>query len=477
MKKYIGKIFRQKAVVDYLSILSSKLFISLLTIVRGYVSAKVLGPVDYGTWKGMEISYKANGYLNLGVPNALSIEVPRLNGAGKTDEVEKVKSITLAQYFILPIPSIFVFLVFAFFLAEDYLLTASILIAVTMVVQNIHTFWHRLLSAELKFTSLAKRDFIVGIFSGAAPIALVLWLGKYGPYVSMLAISLLSLALMFGYKYYLIKPKFEWKLYLKLIKIGFPLMMVGAAFTLLTYTDRFLILSFLDVEQLGYYGITLMLISIFNEINNSVSSIFYPRISRRYGATEDINSLKEFLIKPAIISSNVASLISMIIILLLPLFVNNFLESYKTGVEAALIICLFNTVSGQTILHAINKHHYALYLIAIGIIINIFVSYLLLDMGFGISGVAIGTGAGLVFYRISLSLLSFYFISKKVINDIKWILLSVVSPIVVILFYYVNYILFAEHGFAYPAKMLLELFIFSIPLAYSFFWLKKWGYF
>ena len=87
-----------------------------------------------------------------------------------------------------------------------------------------------------------------------------------------------------------------------LVSVGFPIMLAGLLFGLLTTIDRWLILIYLDRVQVGYYGIVGITVSGLLLLPGIVSQQYYPRLAFAYGAGRGGEALLALASRQSLIS-------------------------------------------------------------------------------------------------------------------------------------------------------------------------------
>ena len=195
-------------------------------------------------------------------------------------------------------------------------------------------------------------------------------------------------------------------------------MMAGLLYSLLTTVDRWMILQFLGVEQLGHYTLAILCVSVLSLFPATISQQMYPRMAFRYGETRSVHSLRSLVIKQSFLATAVTFPIILLTYILLPSIVRYVLPDYALGVEHARILLLgitFIPLAGgvANLLNTINKQVSYLAVQSVTVILNFFFSYLLVISGYGLQGIALGATISYIIYATILIALGGWILKPK----------------------------------------------------------------
>ena len=208
----------------------------------------------------------------------------------------------------------------------------------------------------------------------------------------------------------------SFRLIKQLLKIGFPIMLVWLLLTLLRSSDRIVILSMISEEALGYYGVATVVAGVISIIPLTVYSVILPRIMEKLGQTNNINSIKYYLVEPAVITAFFLPIVIASIYYSIHIPIIYFLEKYFDSISVIKILSFALFFSSFAIplstCVALNKQKAIAYLLVPPILLNIIINYILVSLNFGLNGVAIGTG---VSYFVLCS--SVFWFSLKQFDD------------------------------------------------------------
>jgi O-antigen/teichoic acid export membrane protein len=435
------KLPRRKIIKHISLFTGSSLIQSLGQLFHGYFGARWLGPDTFGAWQGARLIQSYLSYASLGVGHGMHRDVPVLRGQKRLDEIEKIKNCTWTfNLIIYSFASLTLF--FISFLLEgnrEFLISVRFVAVITEITLFIGFFnvWNK---ANNRFEVISIVSLINGIIS-----ILSIYLIYAGKLSGFLIAKVLTLSFMLIY--YLYKNDTKLKYYLNKwiiineMKIGFPILLLDASTTIFSTIDRILILNKLSFSDLGLYSLSGIIFIPVSVVFTSANSVLYPRVTEKYGKTNDPQSLINMFKVPVLILSHTVPFLVALLYLIVPLLVNQFLIKYQMGIQAAQIVIwgiffysLVGTVSNVVI--ALNKQIYIVIILGLMTILNYVIGRLLIDYGFGINGVALSSFSIYVLYFFILYAIA-YVLSKnslqKFVSDILIIVLPSLLNITVIL--------------------------------------------
>ncbi len=117
------------------------------------------------------------------------------------------------------------------------------------------------------------------------------WMG----YVAALALQpLISMGLLKAKEPYPAEKQFRWDDIGELLKVGFPIMVVGYFTNLLMVADQTFIAIYMPKEKLGHYVLAKLIMQAMIIIPATLSILISPKVARCYGATGSARSLRKY---------------------------------------------------------------------------------------------------------------------------------------------------------------------------------------
>jgi len=401
--------------------------------INQYFSAFLLGPVVFGIWQGSRLILSYGGCAGLGSAEGMSREIPILRGKREEEKTVDVKNVSfLFNFFTTLCVSTVIFIVSFFIKLNPTTVLSLRFVALILIIQFFKSFLEGWLKANNKFDIISKMAVIEGI--GAAASVILIFFFSFAGFLAGCALNLF-LSALYGYlkSGFTFEVKWDSKLIKLLIKIGFPIMLLGLSDALFYTVDRLLILKFLNVESLGFYSLGTLVFTPAMFIFYASSSVMYPRFAERFGATGRDSELKKFIILPIRILSLVTTFIIGAIVVVLPVMIRLFLPAYIEGIMPAQIIIFglfFSYSIGMVANFFLATKRQYIYLAALltGVFINSILSFIFLKMGWGIVGVALGASFSyFVFFLLLMSLIIHY--CKMTSRESFIFFMEVLSPL------------------------------------------------
>jgi len=104
----IKNILGKKVVKDFLSLTFANIAIKPLSLARGIIVAKFLGPSDYGILKSLELIQKLNKFGNLGFKQTALREVGNYYGAGDFAKAKLTRNTAYSSEIVLSVILFFI---------------------------------------------------------------------------------------------------------------------------------------------------------------------------------------------------------------------------------------------------------------------------------------------------------------------------------------------------------------------------------
>lgn len=290
--------------------------------------------------------------------------------------------------------------------------------ALLLFCTQIYSYLQVYLKSDGRFNQMSYQQFaFAGILPAiAVPLVLLYELPGFilGQSIAILAVSFFLVKIIpFDFK-----PKFDVQEAIRLIKVGFPMVATGLLYGFLTTVDRWVIVSFLGVEQLGYYSLAIMTIGFLTLVPMVVAQQIYPRMAETFGRTSSYTALKKWILRQAIIGVGITVPLAVGIYFIFPLVVQRFLSAYVPGIAAMEIILLgllFLPLAWGfgNFLNTVDKQSYVMAVQGFAILVNLGFNITFVKIGLGINGVALGTALAYMIYGITLSMVGLWVIKYK----------------------------------------------------------------
>lgn len=316
----------------------SNLIANALNIVSGLFVARWLLPSELGTFSSFTIF---TGYIilvQLGIPSAMSRELPYYIGTNNKEKAYQLTSVSqywqkLLSFSVLGlgIATSIVFLIL-----ENYIYAAGIFVVALMSWQGLYV------TKYLKILYRTNKDFNklswIKLINGVSAFVTIVLVWKFGFYgLCLRAVVNILIDFIITYYWRPIKVKAYWdKLsFINLIRLGLPMYGVASVYGLWPLVQRTLILSMGGSTALGLFAIATMVEGGMKTVTSSLGSVMYPTMTTQWGKGLRLNQIMNKLKKPFGLSFILLAVSIPVGWWLLPYFIETLLPNYVGGIEAA----------------------------------------------------------------------------------------------------------------------------------------------
>ncbi|MEW6074722.1 MAG: oligosaccharide flippase family protein [Candidatus Omnitrophota bacterium] len=376
--------------------------------------ARLLGPQLFGMLQVYRIILGFTAYATFGSLWAMMREIAFYRGEKNYQKVEEIKNISFTLNIITSLIATVIMaalIIFYHKISSISMYEMTILVGI-VILQQFFSFFDKYLLAEKNFLLNGKASISFQLTNFFGILVLGYFYGLTGVLIAMLfsyALSIIYIVITIHFKFRL---SFNIQKSLKLIKIGFPIFGNGLLRQGMASVDRLMIVNFLGKIELGYYGIAGMIKQFMGEFYIAIFTTIFPSLAEKYGETKDIKSVKNYILKPMVVSAHLTPLFIGSIIICLSPFITYILPKYVPGISATSIAitssyfaCLQAGIPNFFI--AINKTSRMYPFQIAAIIISLIVTYIAIKLGFGLIGVAC---SAVISYFVFVTALINYFL-------------------------------------------------------------------
>ncbi|GEM_PF-3611024 len=273
----------------------------------GIVTKRFLGPEGAGIWSFfmMVLSYFA--LQHFGIIDGSERQIAFYRGKGDYDYAHKIKDNMFGVVGVISmITSIGVigFIAISSGILSPHLNWALIHIAFILPIFMAVNYITVSLRATKRFKLLGTTLVSVALLNASVGLLLVWHWGLGGMYAAFFAINLANI--LFWYfstkkdGYPLFKFSFSKMITSEVLKVGFPIALFGLIWTLLRTADSMVVVSSMGTEALGYYALGVSINAFIYQTPNAISIVMFPRFQEKFGKSADVQSLRDYVIKPII---------------------------------------------------------------------------------------------------------------------------------------------------------------------------------
>jgi O-antigen/teichoic acid export membrane protein len=399
-------------------------FSALVSFITGIWIRNILGPGVYGVWLIFSLILTYGYYLQLGIIDAFSREVPQLLGQQKYDQINKVRSIVFT-WMIFSACIAIVGVIICLLLPLSSFNKVIISIALLLVpLQNLTLYHNHLFLTTQQFKVVAIIQLIIGSIQYLLMAFFAMIFGIYGLFLGILVGNIGAIVYSRFMVTYKIKIMWDWKIIEKMFSYGIPISIIGILLNVFTTVDRILIYFFYGSVSVGHYGIVAFIFQGIMVLPGVFHQIMYPKISFKYGQTGEKRSLKSIIVTPTMYLSFFSPMILGTIYFIFPTFIKVFMPQYVSGIDAGklIIIGMFFLIWGTLFSHyhtVVRNIRIYFTVLFSSVCLNIVLNLIFIKLGFNIKGVALGTSISYIVYPIIMMWFCFKDMGESIFDFIK----------------------------------------------------------
>lgn len=336
----IKRFLASKSGRNYKYVLGSGIIVSIVSALRGFFVAKILGPVDFGLLKGVQLVSDLSKYGNLGFSAVVSRDVPHYQHENENEKyVNKIKQTSYSCEALLGIILSTIAILLSFTFNDKYIQIAVILAALGLLFGKLERIVLVELRLQKKFVLLSKSTALVSLVVSVLVILLLYKLGIYAA-IGVPAFASFIFAFLVG-KY--IKINYRLKINFgelrRQLRIGIPLALTTLSYGGYRYAERIVLLSTKGLEYLGYYGLaTFFMDQILNLFQHGYK-VRGIKLQELVGKG-DYSAAHKMVFRETILLMAIAILVCGVGVFMIELFVELFLDEYSNAILACKIILL-----------------------------------------------------------------------------------------------------------------------------------------
>ncbi|MBP1908197.1 oligosaccharide flippase family protein [Methanolobus bombayensis] len=465
---------KERIILDASHYSAVRLVTRILLILRGIIVARLLGPSLFGIWNILLVFLSYSQHSHLGLREAMLKEIPFYKGRMEPERSELVKNTVYYEMIFISLAISASLLLASFLLPDTYssvFITGLRLIALVVILQQLYSFYLGLLAANSNFIVIGKITLIFTFLSVITIYPLILMYELNGAIFSITISYVIALILIRKTKRYIFHMNIRFDEIVRLLKVGFPLLLISFMYELLGSIDKLMIAGLINETELGYYSIGVVIANLIFYVPSVIGSVIFPSMMEIRGATDKLNHLKNYIIEPTFALSYLMPLIIGVTYLMFPLFIKGILPEYIPGVNAAkiLVVLMFfmslSTISNKFAI-AIDKQSSLFMLQIFALFLNVALNYTFIMIGWGIEGVSLGTGITYIVYGSMVITYSTSKVYSRLTDQLKFFA-KIYLPFfyLAILLFLIEYVLLAEKVDIISTISKTILFVlFNIPL-------------
>lgn len=362
---------------------------------------KYIMPLEYGIYSSCLLVQTYLAYMQMGTLNSFNRDYPQLIGADDKKKAERYRNVVFTYLcfsgIIAAIAAAVILVLYRRQFDLDYrYVMGMFLCVITTIVTLIENFgnYRARIDRGFSFVGAAMMTELLAVVAG---VILIPRMGYFSIYIYNILTWVIGIVIFFRSSFSDIKICIDFSMLKEIILAGAPLLVSGLVWTVLNSIDKFLILGYMEAEQLGVYGIAQNTFSYMVLIPSALSQMFYANMGRKYGEKKSIKLLSETASGYSRILVIVTGLMSLAAYFGIPILVNKVMPAYRGGIYPAQILIVglaiyASTLINNNILTILKKNVILLRNSVVMCVFNlIFSNLMVLINGANIESVAYGT--------------------------------------------------------------------------------------
>jgi len=330
---------------DSVGIAFAQYVVRATLMLRTLLAARLLGPEPLGAWNAIQLVLDNGGMLLFGTQQGLDQMVPPRVVAGDEEGGRRVKRAALFN--ILALTTLYALCCFVWISVgrskvRDAWGFAGMGVALACVfATNLSNYQTSIQRSHGDLITVRRWMLIQGAIGGLLGLALTPWLGLWGLLGGWAAgcLSALAFTTARSRRHAPLSPAPATE-GLDVVQVGFPYYVYLASSLMMRQLDRLIILRFLGVEMLGYYGLAVMALALMLYLPDAVTYVFYPRLQREFAeAGSSPEAIRERVEKVLRLLSILVPVFAAVAFFFAGPLVQLLLPDFRPGVTAVRVLC------------------------------------------------------------------------------------------------------------------------------------------
>jgi O-antigen/teichoic acid export membrane protein len=383
----------------------SRLIVSLIV-------ARWVGPEEFGVWNALNLLLLYGVLVLLGVPNGMNRDVPIHRGRGDTQTVTKIFQTSLWMVLLVNIVVGGVISTISIWQPTSYQMSL-VWMGALFISWQLYQYLQLSLKAQGLFHKMSQQQLIFAFLSPCIILPLAYIWRVPGFILGQTIVTVLLCVIIIRMGSLPLTFSWDWSIVKQLISSGWPIMLVGLVYSLLTTVDRWIIGTFIGLEALGYYTLPILCLSVLQLLPSVISQQMYPRMAYQYGKTGLKRALIPLIKRQTLLSVSITWPILLAVYWLLPWIIPMAMPEYSPGIKPAqyLLIGLammpFSSGIGN-FLNTVGKQRHYLTVQVAALISSVVLNTTFVRLGWGIIGVSFGSALAFAFYACALATVGWF---------------------------------------------------------------------
>ena len=291
----------KKIIKDTSYLLSSSLLSRFFSGIAGIITARVLGPEDFGLLKIINYVPSLAKFGSFGFSDVAKREIPHIRGSVQNREKEKeIRNVSFSSEILWLLLLSIIIVVISFFY-DSKIKYGLWIVSISLFLSGISKVYGICLSVEKRFSILASAGVLKSMLVSAIILSTVYWGEVYSVLFAGLIGGLFTL-LYFKQK---INLDFSFSIskteFIRQLKIALPFAGITASYGIYGWTQRIQITILFGIEFLGYYMLVVFFIQSISLLINTFLKASSIELYERLSSSSGSNNTKSLILKPSMI--------------------------------------------------------------------------------------------------------------------------------------------------------------------------------
>lgn len=387
---------------------ASKIYNQILGALNAFVKPKLLAPEFFGLWNILNLLPGYASYIHLGARDAMRYLVPYHAARGETQTTHAIKGSVFYGSLLLNLVIAIPLTLFSLITDLNLEVRLGLISMALVIILNWYCeYYLAILKSYQNFSLITSSNYLRSTVVLVLSIVLIYFFGIYGVYLTSI-ISHVVILLYFRIRYPLEHHgRFDLRTFKDLVHDGFPIMIFSLLIVLMMTSGRIIVSYFLGNEQLGYYGIAVMILTALMHMPGTAREVMEPRLMEDLTVNSSYENFRSYFLKPVTHTAYYMPFLIGPVILALPVGIPLLLPHYMRSIVPAQILMFGVYFLALSYLFrgiiVVNKWQLkASFVTAFKLFLNIVLCVILVKAGFGLEGVALGSSISFFFLFIGL---------------------------------------------------------------------------
>lgn len=390
---------------------ASKLYNQALGALNAFIKPKLLTPELFGLWNILNLLPSYASYVHLGARDAMRYLIPYQAARGDIQTNHTIKGSVFYGSLVLNLVIAVPLSLISLLMDLDLKVRLGLMAMAMVIILNWYCeYYLAILKSYQNFSLITSSNYLRSTVVLVLGIVLIYFFGIYGVYLT----SIISHAVILGYfrvRYPLAHHGgFDLRTFKDLVYHGCPVMIFSLLIFFMMTSGRIIVSYFLGNEQLGYYGIGLMILTAFMHMPGTAREVMEPRLMEDLTVNSPQETFRDYFLKPVTYAAYSMPFLIGPVILSLPSAIPLVLPNYTPSIfPSQILMCGVYFLALSYLFRGIivaNKWQLkASFITAFTLLLNILLSIALVKAGFGLEGVAVGSSVSVFFLFVGLMIL------------------------------------------------------------------------